>query len=126
MKATLTFLFGKETAHRMHLLEAMLQTVQHNHQAYFATTRSKLITGDNTQPATLAEFVQPRWQASVPTLDIDATLPPEIAAECLACLHHVATLPPSPTASRKFRTKLGALFTSSRPTLQRGVELLAQ
>lgn len=119
MKSTLDFLFGKEVAAKMRLLEQLLQAVERNHARYFASIQPKLISAG--QGASLVEYVQPRWQAGIPTLDIDPTLPQAIAAECLECLQQVKTLPAAP---KKQRITLSALFTSLKPKAQSPADLL--
>lgn len=110
MHSTLVFLFGKEIARKMQALDEGLQAIENKHQAYFTSNRSRYALDGEDRAATLLEFVQPRWIAGQPTLEIDSTLPPAIAAECWQCLHQVAALSLLPTATQRFTANLQAFF----------------
>lgn len=88
-----TFLYGKVVARQMKALELGLQAIAEKHHAYFAQTRSKYAPPGEHQPASLAEFVQPRWHNLRPTLWLAPTLCPVIAAECQACFHQAVHQP---------------------------------
>ena len=109
MQKSLSFLFGKEIASRMHALDEALQVVESRHQDYFKSQKSRYVADGKDKPATLAEFVQPRWRAHEPTLEIDPALPPAIAAECRACLAQLPPLTSTPTPGRGVLAKLRAL-----------------
>jgi hypothetical protein len=113
MQKSLSFLFGKEVASRMKALDEALQVVESRHQDYFVSQRSKYAEEGETRPAKLSEFVQPRWRAHEPTLEIDPALPPAIAAECIACVAQLPAFVPAPTSSRRVLARLRALV---RPT----------
>lgn len=113
MQKSLSFLFGKEVASRMQALDEALQVVESKHQDYFASQRSKYAAEGEVRAATLSEFVQPRWRAHEPTLEIDPALPLAIAAECLACVAQLPTFTPAPKSSRRVLARLRALM---RPT----------
>jgi hypothetical protein len=91
MKDMYAFLYGKVVAKKMRALEEGLQEIAQKHQSYFGTIRSIYALDGEEKPATLAEFVRPRWINLQPTLWIAPTLPPDIAAECLACLERIRT-----------------------------------
>jgi hypothetical protein len=109
MQKSLSFLFGKEVASRMHALDEALKAVESKHQGYFMSQKSRHIADGEDKAATLAEFVQPRWRAHEPTLEIDPALPPDIAAECLACLDQLPAFTAAPTSGRRVLAKLRAL-----------------
>jgi len=109
MKKSLSFLFGKEIASRMHALDEALKMVENRNQDYFMSQKSRHVADGEHKAATLAEFVQPRWRAHEPTLEIDPTLPSAIAAECLACLDQLPAFTPAPTSGRRVLAKLRAL-----------------
>jgi hypothetical protein len=92
MEKTHIFLFGKETAYKMLALETGLQEIETRHQLYFASIPSKFTIGGEESSVTLAEFVQPRWQGSIPSLFIAPDLPADIAAECIDCVQRVAMI----------------------------------
>jgi len=99
MDPTLVFLFGKEVAYKMGLLEQALQAIQHQHRAYFATIASRFASANGqARPASLTEFVQVQWQAGQPMLLLDPALPAFIAADCQACVQQIgcALLPARP------------------------------
>jgi len=109
MQKSLSFLFGKEVASRMHALEEALKAVENRHQDYFMSQKSRHAADGEDKAATLAEFVQPRWRAHEPTLEIDPALPPAIATECLACVAQLPAFAPEPTSGRRVLAKLRAL-----------------
>lgn len=110
MQKSLSFLFGKEIASRMQALDEALQAVESRHPEYFAGQRSKYAAEGEFKAATLSEFVQPRWQAHEPTLEIDSALPSAIATECLACVTDLPTFTPSLRPGQRVLAKLRALM----------------
>jgi hypothetical protein len=113
MQKSLSFLFGKEVASRMQALDEALQVVESKHQDYFASQTSKYAGDGEPRAARLSDFVQPHWRAHEPTLEIDATLPSVIAADCLACVAQLPAFAPAPTSGRRVLARLRALV---RPT----------
>lgn len=101
MQDVSTFLFGKKVATQMQTLKESLRAIETKHHDYFATTRSKYALKGEHKPATLDEFVQPWWINHQLTFVIEPTLRQDIAAECLACAHLVAALPPPTTFSEQ-------------------------
>ena len=93
----------------MQALDEALQVVESKHQAYFASQPSRYAAEGQERAATLAEFVQPRWRAHEPTLEIDSALPLAIAAECLACVAQLPAFVPAPTSGRRVLARLRAL-----------------
>jgi hypothetical protein len=113
MQKSLSFLFGKAVANRMQALDEALRTVESKHQEYFANLKSKYAADGEVRNATLSEFVQPRWRAHEPTLEIDPTLPPAIAADCLACIAQLPAVVSAPTSGGRVLAKLRALVLPS-------------
>jgi hypothetical protein len=93
----------------MQALDEALQVVESKRQEYFATQKSKNAVDGEYRAATLSEFVQPRWRAHEPTLEIDAALPPAIAADYLACVAQLPAFTPAPTSGRRVLARLQAL-----------------
>ena len=89
MKDMYAFLYGKVVANKMRALEDGLQKIAEKHQDHFVAIRSIYSAEGEHKPATLAEFVRPRWINLQPTLWIAPTLHPDIAAECQACLERI-------------------------------------
>ena len=116
MQGSISFLFGKETASRMRALDEALRAVENRHQAYFDSQPSGYASEART--ATLAEFVQPHWRGSEPTLEISPGLPPIIVAECLACVAELPTLAKAPLSSRRILAKLRAFVVPAASPLQ--------
>lgn len=110
MQKSLSFLFGKEVASRMQALDEALRVVESRHQDYFASQRSRCAAEGEESAATLAEFVQPRWRAHEPTLEIDPALPRAIAAECLACVAQLPAFAPAPTSGQRVLARLRAFM----------------
>lgn len=108
MQKSLSFLFGKKVASRMHALDEALQAVERKYQAYFVSQKSKYATEGEERAANLAEFVQPHWRGHEPTLEIDPALPLAIATECLACVAQLPAFVPAPTPGRQVLAKLRA------------------
>lgn len=108
MQKSLSFLFGKEIASRMQALDEALQAVESRHPDYFASQRSKYAAEGEFRAATLSEFVQPRWQAHEPILEIDSALPLAIATECLACVAELPAFSPALPPGRRVLAKLRA------------------
>jgi hypothetical protein len=79
------FLYGKAVARKMRAIENTLNALAEKHQDYFANQKSKYVVEGEQRPATITEFVQPRWVNLQPTLWVDPALPAHIAAECTAC-----------------------------------------
>ena len=113
MQKSLSFLFGKEVANRMHALNKALQVVESKHQTYFASQKSRHAIEGEERAATLAEFVQPHWRVHEPTLEIDPALPLTIATECLACVTQLPAFVPAPTPGRQVLAKLRALVRAA-------------
>jgi hypothetical protein len=109
MQKSLSFLFGKEIASRMKALDEALQAVESRHPDYFASQRSKYAVEGEFRAATLSEFVQPRWQAHEPTLEIDSALPSAIATECLACIAELPAFAPALRPGQRVLARLRAL-----------------
>lgn len=84
MKDINAFLYGKVVARKMKAIENALLALAERHQAYFASQQSKYAVAGEHRPATITEFVQPRWVNMQPTLWVDPALPADIAAECAA------------------------------------------
>jgi hypothetical protein len=84
MKDINAFLYGKVIARKMRAIENTLTALGEKYQDYFASQQSKYAVPGEHRPATITEFVQPRWVNMQPTLWVDPTLPPDIAAECTA------------------------------------------
>lgn len=87
MKDINAFLYGKVVARKMRAIENTLRALAERHQDYFASQQSKYAVEGEHRPATIIEFVQPRWISMQPTLWVDPALPPDIAAECTAYFH---------------------------------------
>ena len=87
MKDINAFLYGKAVARKMRAIENSLLALAEKHQDYFTSQQSKYAVAGEPRPATITEFVQPQWVNMQPTLWIDPTLPPHIAAECTAYFH---------------------------------------
>lgn len=85
MKDINAFLYGKAVARKMRAIDNTLKALAEKHQEYFASQRSKYAAEGEHRPATIAEFVEPRWINLQPTLWIDPALPAHIAAECTTC-----------------------------------------
>jgi hypothetical protein len=86
MQDVSTFLFGKKVASQMQALKEQLRAIETKHQDYFAATRSKYAVQGEYKPA---------------TIDVEPSLRPDIAAECLACAHTVTMLPAPNTLSQE-------------------------
>ncbi len=84
MKDINAFLYGKAVARKMQAIEHALKALEDKHQSYFAGQRSRYAAEGEIKAATLSEFVQPQWVNLQPSLWVDPTLPPSIAAECVA------------------------------------------
>ncbi|MFD1874577.1 hypothetical protein [Hymenobacter bucti] len=85
MKDINAFLYGKVVARKMRAIENALKALEHKHQDYFASQKSRYAAEGEARIATLAEFVQPQWVNMQPMLWVDPALPATIAAECTAC-----------------------------------------
>jgi hypothetical protein len=118
MQGSISFLFGKETASRMRALDEALRAVENRHQAYFDSQPSGYASVGEARTATLAEFVQPHWRGSEPTLEFSPGLPPIIVAECLACVAELPTLAKAPLSSQRILARLRAFVVPAASPLQ--------
>lgn len=110
---TFSFLFGKEAAYKISLLEEGLLDLHHKHSAYFATIPSPFtLANGETRPAHLAELARPLWRAGKPSLIIDPTLPTQLIADCFILVQQVSAAPLPARPARKWRLfhLLGALL----------------
>lgn len=101
---TFSFLFGKEAAYKIRLLEKGLLDLDRKHSAYFATIPSQFtLAKGETRPARLVEFARPLWQAGKPSLIIDPTLPTHLIADCFILVQQVSIAPLPARPARKWR-----------------------
>jgi hypothetical protein len=90
----------------MQALDEALQMVENKHKSYFASQKSRYAAEGQDKPASLMEFVQPRWRGYEPTLEIDPALPSAIAADCLACVAQLPAATAEPTPGQRALAKL--------------------